>query len=145
LKELALALFISQVSRDCDLAAQTFTDSITALVALQAHCKPQDRAVATSTRNLMRMLGAVTGLAVSTAVQFAVTQSALPGDGDALSSGTGTSDALADAKMKGVRAVFVIMVPLIALCGVSCFFVPNIVLEGDAREAVDREGAQRRA
>jgi hypothetical protein len=46
-----------------------------ALVALQAHCKPQDRAVATSTRNLMRMLGAVTGLAVSTAIQHAVTES----------------------------------------------------------------------
>ena len=100
--------------------------------------------MATSTRNLMRMLGAVTGLAVSTAVQFAVTQSALPSDGSVLSSGAGTSDALADAKMKGVRAVFIIMVPLIALCGVSCFFVPNIVLEGDKREAADRESAQRR-
>lgn len=82
-------------------------------------------------------------MAVSTAVQFAVTQSALPGDGNALS-GTGASEGLADAKMKGVRAVFIIMVPLIALCGVSCFFVPNIVLEGDERQAVDREDAQRR-
>jgi hypothetical protein len=88
----------------------------------------------------MRMLGAVTGLAVSTAVQFAVTQSALPGDTNALE----TSDALADAKMKGVRAVFIIMVPLIALCGVGCFFVPNIVLEGDERQAVVREETQRR-
>lgn len=85
------------------------------------------------------MLGAVTGLAVSTAVQYAVTLSALPGDGSALSSST-----LADAKMKGVRAVFIIMVPLIALCGVGCFFIPNIVLQGDERQEVDREEAQRR-
>lgn len=91
----------------------------------------------------MRMLGAVTGLAVSTAVQFAVTQAALLGDGNALSSVTETSDALADAKMKGVRAVFIIMVPFIALCGVGCFFVPNTILEGDDRQVVDREEAQR--
>ena len=93
---------------------------------------------------MVRMLGAVTGLAVSTAVQFAVTQAALPGDGNALSSVTEASDALADAKMKGVRAVFIIMVPLIALCGVGCFFVTNIILEGDDRQIVDREEAQRR-
>jgi hypothetical protein len=90
------------------------------------------------------MLGAVTGLAVSTAVQFAVTQSALPDNSGAPVPGTETSDALANAKMEGVRAVFIIMVPLIALCGVGCFFVPNIVLEGDERQIVEREEAQRR-
>jgi hypothetical protein len=92
----------------------------------------------------MRMLGAVTGLAVSTAVQYAVTQSALHGDGDNLSPGAGTSAALAEAKMKGVQAVFIIMVPLIAICGVGCFFIPNVVLEGDERQVVEREEAQRR-
>jgi hypothetical protein len=90
----------------------------------------------------MRMLGAVTGLAVSTAVQYAVTQSALPDDSKA--SAQHTPGALADAKMEGVQAVFIIMVPLIALCGVSCLFVPSIVLEGDERQTVEREEAQRR-
>lgn len=90
------------------------------------------------------MLGAVTGLAVSTAVQYAVTQSALPGDSDASSSDFETSDVLAEAKMEGIRAVFIIMILLIALCGVSCFFVSNIVLEGDPRQEVAREEAQRR-
>jgi hypothetical protein len=114
------------------------TDIITALVALQALCKPQDRAVATSTRNLMRMLGAVTGLATSTAVQYAVTNSALP-------SGTELSaDGLAEAKMKGIGAVFIIMVPLIAMCGLSCFFVPNTTLLGDERQVVEREIPARR-
>jgi hypothetical protein len=81
----------------------------------------------------MRMLGAVTGLATSTAVQYAVTNSALP-------SGTELSaDGLAEAKMKGIRAVFIIMVPLIAMCGLSCFFVPNTTLLGDERQVVERE------
>jgi hypothetical protein len=125
-------------------ASHSSADTVVALVALQAHCKPQDRAVATSTRNLMRMLGAVTGLAVSTAVQYAVTESALPGSGNAAVSISGSSDLLAEAKMKGIRAVFIIMVPLIALCGVGCFFIPNVVLLGDERQVVaDREGAQR--
>lgn len=86
----------------------------------------------------MRMLGAVTGLAVSTAVQYAVTKSALPGTSDAAISGPEASDMLAEAKMKGIRAVFIIMVPLIAICGAGCFLVPNIVLEGDQRQTVDR-------
>lgn len=105
----------------------------TALVALQALCKPQDRAVATSTRNLMRMLGAVTGLAVSTAVQYAVTQAALPDGYDIDTPGNAPFNVLAEARMKGVRTIFIIMVPLIAVCGVGCFFVPNAVLEGDER------------
>jgi len=36
------------------------------------------------------------------------------------------------------------MVLLIALCGVSCFFVLNIVLDGDERRVVERDEAQRR-
>ena len=118
------------------------TDHAEALVALQALCRPQDRAVATSTRNLMRMLGAVTGLAVSTAVQYAVTNSAL-GSVSELSS-LQTADVLAEAKMKGIRAVFIIMVPLIAMCGLSCFFVPNTALLGDERQVGEREAPARR-
>lgn len=49
-----------------------------ALVALQALAKPEDRAVATSTRNLMRMLGSVVGIASSTAIQYSVTKTAVP-------------------------------------------------------------------
>jgi hypothetical protein len=45
--------------------------------------------------------------------------------------------------MKGIRAVFIIMVPLIAVCGVGCLFVPKVTLEGDERQAVDREWVQR--
>jgi hypothetical protein len=90
----------------------------------------------------MRMLGAVTGLATSTAVQYAVTNSALPGGTEL--SGLETADGLAEAKMKGIRAVFIIMVPLIAMCGLSCFFVPNTALLGDERQVVERDAPARR-
>jgi hypothetical protein len=91
----------------------------------------------------MRMLGAVTGLAVSTAIQHAVTESTLPGGYSAGSSTSEKPEVLAEAKMKGIRAVFIIMVPLIAVCGVGCLFVPKVTLEGDERQAVDREWVQR--
>lgn len=38
------------------------------LVALKALSPPEDRAMATSTRNLLRLLGGVTSVAISTAV-----------------------------------------------------------------------------
>ncbi|KKY13852.1 putative c6 transcription [Diplodia seriata] len=93
-----------------------------ALVALQSlTLPPTDRAVATSTRNLLRALGSVVGVALATAVQFAVMRGALPDalpraaregvlDGSwqapAPSGGGGGDadwvvDAVLDAKMKG--------------------------------------------
>ena len=115
------------------------------LVALQALCNPQDRAVATSTRNLMRMFGAVVGVAASTAVQYVVMQSSLPKslpsslreqvldgrwqigqhDHSAWESG------ILEAKMKGIHAVFIMLAPLIGLCVLGCFFVPSVILKGD--------------
>ncbi|TVY45765.1 putative transporter [Lachnellula occidentalis] len=116
-----------------------------ALVALQAHSKPQDRAVATSTRNLLRALGSVVGMAISTAVQFAVMQSALPASlpsavrtqviGGSWEIGQLGSEAwesdILDAKMKGIHAVFTILVPLLGVCLVGGFFVPNTILKED--------------
>lgn len=93
----------------------------------------------------MRMLGAVTGLSVSTAVQHAVASAALAKDGGVGGFSTPDPDAEAEAKMQGIRAVFIIMVPLIALCGVACFVIPNVVLEGDERRQVAaREDAYHR-
>ncbi|KAF4304005.1 Major facilitator superfamily [Botryosphaeria dothidea] len=97
-----------------------------ALVALQALSKSEDRAVATSTRNMMRALGSVVGVALSTAVQFAIMKSALPmklpsivreqvidGSWQIGESGSEAweSDIL-DAKMKGIHAVFTMLVPM---------------------------------
>ncbi|CAF3614909.1 hypothetical protein SNK04_003896 [Fusarium graminearum] len=50
------------------------------LVALQANSADEDRAVATGTRNVFRSLGGVIGIAVSTAVHYAVLDKALQTD-----------------------------------------------------------------
>lgn len=116
-------------------------------MALQALSHPEDRAVATSTRNLMRMLGSVVGMALSTAIQFAVMKSALPemlpltlrrqvidGSWHTGVPGSGAWESkILDAKMKGIHAVFVMLVPLMGACLLGCFFIPNAVLEGDER------------
>ncbi|KAF6844637.1 major facilitator superfamily transporter [Colletotrichum musicola] len=122
-----------------------------ALVALQALSKPADRAVATSTRNLMRMLGSVVGMALATAVQNAVMRAALPSEmpellrasviggtwerGHGEPGSDGWESMILDAKMKGVHMVFVMLVPLMSLCLAGCWFIPNIELEGDDRRS----------
>lgn len=120
----------------------------TGLVALQALSRTEDRAVATSTRNLLRSLGGVAGVAISTALQYGVTEAALrariPSDlvstvmkghwqpGDAATAGL---DALIlDARMKGFQAVFAMLVPLITLCLVGSFFVSDKILQDDEKQ-----------
>jgi hypothetical protein len=91
------------------------------------------------------MLGSVVGMALSTAIQFSVTRAAVPNDipeglrssiidgtwqrGDP-GSDEWESDIL-DAKMKGIRAVFIMLVPLLGVCLLGCYFIPNKVLKGD--------------
>ncbi|KAJ5094566.1 major facilitator superfamily transporter [Penicillium angulare] len=107
------------------------------LVAVQALAKTEDRAVATSTRNLLRSLGSVFGIAISTATQQAVMQSALsngtspkPPEGYSFNSKTALANVL-DAKMAGFRIVFITLVPLICLCFFANFLVTDVVLTGD--------------
>ncbi|KAH3911753.1 hypothetical protein HBI56_139690 [Parastagonospora nodorum] len=114
------------------------------LVALQALSTPEDRAVATSTRNLLRSLGGVAGVAVSTAVQFSVTEKALRKRvsaeiaGEVLAGrwavGDGFKAHVMDARMQGFQAVFAVSVPLIAICLVGSAFVDDEVLRGDREE-----------
>ncbi|KAI1088715.1 MFS general substrate transporter [Rostrohypoxylon terebratum] len=118
-----------------------------ALVALQALSRPEDRAVATSTRNLMRMLGSVFSLAIATTVQFQFMKSGLsdtiPSDlrsrvieGVWRKGEPGTQDwepQILDAKFRGVRAVFIMMVPMMAVSLLGCLFIPNVRLKGDPK------------
>ncbi|KAH8197770.1 hypothetical protein TruAng_008059 [Truncatella angustata] len=124
-----------------------------ALVALQALSKREDRAVATSTRNLMRMLGSVFGMASSTAIKYAVTKAALPPSMPsdlraAVMDGTWDREngasaewatSILEAEMGGIRAVFVMLAPLVGLCLLGCYFIPDITLEGD--EKTDNQNA----
>jgi hypothetical protein len=118
---------------------------------LQALSRTEDRAVATSTRNLLRSLGGVAGVAVSTAVQFAVTEAALrsrvPADlvpivlegrwrlGDPTNAVQ--DDAILAARMKGFQAVFAMLVPLMAICLLGSFFVSDEILKGDEKGDVN--------
>lgn len=133
----------------------------TGLVALQANSTDEDRAVATGTRNVFRSLGGVVGIAVSTATYYAVLSNAL-GEAvpdwvrDAVLDGTwrigdpGTSEYesdILDARMEGFRAVFIMSVPLMALCLIASLLVADIILKGDndnvSEDARSRNSEQR--
>jgi len=116
-----------------------------------------DRAVATSTRNLLRSLGAVVGVSVSTAAQYAATASALRDkvppllltrvlDGSWQIGEAGTEafePGILNAKMEGFRVVFILLVPLISLCTLGSIFVVDTRLKGDSENSQGRgEGGQ---
>ncbi|KAK6082749.1 transporter C3H1.06c 5 [Seiridium cupressi] len=119
-----------------------------ALVGLQALSKPEDRAMATSTWNLMRMLGSVFGMASSTAIKYAATKASLPSSMPAelpsqVTDGTWQrgdpvfkeweSDILS-AEMHGIRIVFIMLAPLVGLCLLGCCFIPDTILKGDQKD-----------
>ena len=123
------------------------------LVALQALSLQQDRAVATSARNLLRSLGGVAGVAISTAVQYATTKAAMRSaqlptelvrsvmDGSWRPVDPASAshvEAILDARMKGFRAVFALMIPLMAICFFGGLFVSDQVLRGDEKQTDGR-------
>ncbi|KAK5630076.1 hypothetical protein RRF57_005791 [Xylaria bambusicola] len=115
------------------------------LVALQANSGTEDRAVATGTRNVLRSLGGVVGVAISSAAQYAVmgaslrrtvpawlSESFLQGTWHAGDKGTMMYESdIQHARLVGFRVIFAIQVPLVGLCLLASFFVDDIVLEGD--------------
>lgn len=113
--------------------------------------------MATSTRNLLRSLGSVFGVAISTAVQRAAMQSALHHanlfnnpQSEAVSSQRDGIEEISDldhsrtldAKMAGFRIVFVSLVPLISLCFVGNFLVNDVSLSENciSKEVFKDEG-----
>lgn len=105
--------------------------------------------MATSTRNLLRSLGAVFGVAVSTAIQYAVMDADLRGripgtmlqqvlDGSWSIGASGTEayqPLILEAKMKGYRVVFITLVPSMCVCLLGNFLVADIVLKGDPEKS----------
>jgi len=128
------------------------------LVALQALSRPEDRAVVTSTRNMLRAVGSAVGVAVSTAIQYGVMSGSLPSnlpsdiraqvlDGDWTLGGAGSSewtDGILDAKMKGLHVVFITFLPLMAVCLIGLLLVKDKVLTGDpkAKQEAKQEANQ---
>ncbi|KAH8725398.1 major facilitator superfamily domain-containing protein [Phaeosphaeriaceae sp. PMI808] len=127
------------------------------LVALQALSRPEDRAVVTSTRSLIRSLGGVAGVGVPTAAQYAITEAALrvrvpvnlvpavlgghwrPGDPVTTA---GHDAAILDARMKGFQSVFAMLVPPMALCLLGNFFVSDEILKGDKEKIAGQRSHQ---
>lgn len=124
---------------------------MTALVALQALAKPQDRAVVTSTRNMLRAVGSAVGVAVSTAINYRVLQTSLPADlplnlrtqvldGDWNLEESGSSEwtsGILDAKMRAIHVVFITFLPLVGLCLAGCLFIKDKILTGDPKPKQD--------
>jgi MFS family permease len=114
------------------------------LIASQAHCLKADRAVIISTRNFCRTLGGATGLAVSASLFSNVLQSHLSHSHHSLPrsylktitssiftvpdlqhlSNAQRNDVL-DAYMAASRALFIMWVPIMAVCWASCVFVKD--------------------
>lgn len=98
---------------------------------------------------MLRSLGGVIGVAVSTAVYYVVLDkglqekvpswlrsSVLDGTWTLGSKGTEQFEsAILDARMHGFKIVFVMQIPLMALCLIGSFFVADIVLKGDSDKA----------
>ena len=122
-------------------------------MALQANCKDQDRAVATGMRNVLRSVGGVVGIAVSTAAYYAMLDRSLRGKvPDSIRArvmnGTwriGEEETqnyqleILDARMDGFRVIFAMLVPLMVICLVVVFFVDDLVLKGDDKVKEPRE------
>lgn len=110
----------------------------------------------TGTRNVLRSLGGVAGVAVSTAAYHSVMASALgktvpeplrksvldgtwhPGDEG---SDQWESDILG-ARMEGFRVVFIMQIPLMVVCLIGCLFIADVVLRGDPKKDQPREQPQ---
>jgi hypothetical protein len=50
-----------------------------------------------------------------------------------------------DAKMKGIRAVFITLVPIVGLCLLGCYFIPSKELPGDPKRSETQSSGQERA
>ncbi|KAI0966818.1 major facilitator superfamily domain-containing protein [Xylaria arbuscula] len=123
------------------------------LVALQANSREEDRAVATGTRNVLRSLGGVVGIAISSAARYAamyetlhqtvpdwLCKRVLQGASHAGDQGTMAYEPyIQNALLDGFRVTFIIQVPLVALCFLASFFVADVVLKGDS----ERQGPKR--
>ncbi|RMZ67950.1 mfs transporter [Pyrenophora seminiperda CCB06] len=126
------------------------------LTALQAHSPKSQRAIVISSRNFIRSLGGAVGLAVSAAVLQHSLYKAMPVEFRNISSSYDTPDfetlgpkdtrAIVEAYATGSRTVFIMNVPLIAVCLVGCFFIKNVGLhQGDQVQTIGEEKVEEKA
>jgi MFS family permease len=107
------------------------------LVALQAHCSKEQRAVVISNRNFLRSLGGAVGLAISAAVLQSSLKRAMPPEFSSFVSSYDTPNfaalgaspeqihAVLQAYATASRTVFIMNVPFMALCLVGCLLIKD--------------------
>jgi MFS family permease len=107
------------------------------LVALQAHCSKEQRAVVISNRNFLRSLGGAVGLAISAAVLQNSLKKAMPPEFSSFVSSYDTPDfealgaspqqvqAVLQAYATASRTVFIMNVPFMGLCLVGCLLIKD--------------------
>lgn len=107
------------------------------LVALQAHCSKEQRAVVISNRNFLRSLGGAVGLAISAAALQNSLKKAMPSEFSSLVSSYDTPDfaalgaspeqiyAVLQAYATASRTVFIMNVPFMGLCLIGCLLIKD--------------------
>ncbi|KAG9668110.1 MFS general substrate transporter, partial [Aureobasidium melanogenum] len=107
------------------------------LVALQAHCSKEQRAVIISNRNFLRSLGGAVGLAVSAAALQNSLKKAMPPELSSFLSSYDTPDfealgaspeqiqAILQAYATASRTVFIMNAPFMGLCLIGCFLIKD--------------------
>ncbi|KAI5238072.1 MFS general substrate transporter [Aureobasidium subglaciale] len=105
------------------------------LVALQAHCSKDQRAVVISNRNFLRSLGGAVGLAISAAALQSSLKKAMPSefasafssydrpDFTALNASEEQIQTILQAYATASRTVFIMNVPFMALCLLGCVLI----------------------
>jgi len=124
------------------------------LVALQAHCSKEQRAVVISNRNFLRSLGGAVGLAISAAaLQNSLTKAMPPEfssfvssydtpDFEALGASPEQIQAVLQAYATASRTVFIMNVPFMGLCLIGCLLIKDRGLQRpDELQVVDASDA----
>ncbi|KAH6873951.1 major facilitator superfamily domain-containing protein [Thelonectria olida] len=122
------------------------------LIALQAHSPKYRRAVIISNRNFFRSAGGACGLAMSAAVLQARLRATLPQQYKYIakstyalpSSSVRSLPQVLDAYMAGSHAVFILQVPLIALCFLGTALIRDRGLQPPDEQETEHELAVRR-
>ena len=128
------------------------------LIAAQAHCTKRDRAVVISTRNFLRALGGAIGLAISSAIFSNSIKSRLNTLATPLPAGfketilasilsvpnlnqltTVQKNEVLDAYMGASRSVFLLWVPIIAVCLCLCVLIKDKGLQRPDEKPIVRE------
>lgn len=120
------------------------------LVALQAHCSKEHRAIVISNRNFIRSLGGAVGLAISAAALQNTLRKAMPVEYASLalsSYDTPPIEALdhqdvlliLKAYATASRTVFIMNVPFMVICLVGCLFIKD---KGLVRPGEDKDGSE---